>query len=271
MPFDGRTKNDPSYQNNQTNYNSREGSLTLPDIIQQNPQTPTAKRQRQVARWRIPAQGFVDMYINPQQITIDERKIITKKRTGGGFIIQYYGEELAVMKISGHTGSAGIEGINILRKVYRAEQEAFQKVEQTLADRINSMTRQGSLSSLSQRAQEEGIGGLAGSLISDTLGGSQNPPLLPTLGSLAAGIEFYYQGWVFKGFFESFNVTESVNNGVGLFNYDMTFTITDRRGFRTNYMPWHRSPANFDQASGKISDFRTANNDIVPLNFGGEK
>ena len=272
MPFDDRAKNDPSYQNNTgTEYNSRQGNLSLPDIIQQNPQTPKAKRQRQLARWRIPALGFIDMYLNPQQIQIQERKIITKQRTAGGYLIQYYGEELMELTISGSTGASGIEGINILRRVYRAEQEAFQKVEQTLADRINSMTRQGSLSSLSKRAQEDGIGGLAGSLISDTLGGAKNPPLLPTLGSLAAAVEFYYQGWVFKGYFMNFGVTESVQNGVGVFDYNMSFTVTDRRGFRTNNMPWHRQPATIDTASGKMSNFNSANNDITPLNFSGEK
>ena len=57
-------------------YNSREGNLQLPDIIAENPQTPKGKKTRQLIRWRVPGLGFVDMYINPQQMDISEKKVI---------------------------------------------------------------------------------------------------------------------------------------------------------------------------------------------------
>jgi hypothetical protein len=57
---------------------------------------------------------------------------------------------------------------------------------------------------------------------------------------LALGIEMYYSGWVFRGYFESMSVTESAER-IGMFDYDIAFTVTQRRGYRTNFMPWHQS------------------------------
>lgn len=251
--------------------NTGELNLSYPDIIANYPNTPMARRNRQLMRWRVPGMGFVDMYINPQQMTIAEKKIISKQRTKGGFAIQYWGEELINIKISGNTGSSGVEGINILRKIYRAEQESFQQVEQILIDRLSTLSNSlGRIGSFAEQAAQRGIGSAAGNLISDFLGGARNVPLLPTLGSLALSVEMYYQGVVYKGYFEDFNVIESTSNGVGLFNYDMTFVAIDKRGVRTNFMPWHRSPASTD-GSGNIVGYNHANSDITPMSFGGEK
>jgi hypothetical protein len=276
MAFDGRALLDTSADpiNSDIFGNTAglsEGNLSQPDIVSENPQMPLGRRQRQLLRWRVPGLGFVDMYINPQQIVITEKKILTKQRTKGGYVIQYWGEELINVKLSGHTGASGIEGINILRKVYRAEQDSFQQVEQTLINRLNTMSGASTFSGFAQNVAQKGIGSAAGSLISEVVGGNSNPPLLPTLGSLALSVEMYYQGWVFKGFFEDFTVTESVANGVGFFNYDMTFTVVDRRGTRTNFMPFHRSPATFDKASGNPGGFNKADSDTAPMSFNGEK
>ena len=249
----------------------REGNLNLPDIIEQNPQIPKGRRNRQLMRWRIPGAGFVDMYINPQQLQIHQKKVIQKQRTKGGYVIQYWGEELTVIQIDGNTGASGIEGINILEKVYRAEQEAFQQVEKILADRLNSLTRTSSLTNFLETSAQQGLGGAVGNFVSDMMGGAKNPPILPTLGSLAVSVELFYQGWIFKGFFESFDITESVSNGVGLFTYSMTFTVTERRGNRSNFMPWHRLPLTIDRASGNPSGFNKSDPGVTPLNFSGEE
>lgn len=250
---------------------SREGPARAPDIISSNPQTPLGRRNRQLIRWRVPGLGFVDMYINPQSMSIREAKVIQKQRTKGGYVIQYWGEELAVMTIGGTTGASGIEGINILRKVYRAEQDAFQQVEKTLADRLNEVTTGGFISGLVQDANQGSIGAVGSTLLSTLTGGSANPPLLPTLGSLAVAVELYFQGWVMKGYFKSFEVREEVTNGVGVFNYTMEFIITDRRGIRSNFMPWHRSPATVDAASGNPIGYNKADSASTPLSFKGEK
>jgi hypothetical protein len=255
-------------------YNSRDGDLRLPDIVAENPQTPKGRKSRQLIRWRVPGLGFVDMYINPQQMDIAEKKVIQKQRTKGGYIIQYWGEELTTVRIQGNTGASGIEGINILRKVYRAEQDSFQQVAQMLADRANAFSVGGNIASLitQSTAQSSGsaAGRLSGGLITGLLGGNTTPATLPTLGSLAVSVEMYFQGWVFKGFFESFDVQESVSNGVGVYNYTLMFTVLDRRGERSNYMPWHRTPAVFDDV-GKPRGFYKSDVDNTPLSFGGEE
>lgn len=220
-------------------------------------------------RWRVPLYGFVDMYINPQSLKIDEKKIIQKQRTKGGYVIQYWGEGLATVALEGHTGSSGIEGINILRKVYRAEQDSFQSVSHILIDRLNAFTGSNTIQSGVNRSlsTEEKITEAIPTLLGDAV----NPPLLPTLASLATNVEMYYQGWVFRGYFESFVVSESVSNGVGVFNYSIAFTILDRRGYRSNFMPWHRKPAEIINGTPIQNSYRHSDSANTPLSFGGEE
>jgi len=244
---------------------TREGNLQTPTIISENPQQPEGIRTRQLIRWRVPGLGFVDMYMNPQSMDITEKKIIQKQRTKGGYIVQYWGEELTTIKMSGSTGASGIEGINILRKVYRAEQDSFIQVAQTLADRINSYTSSGNVANIISQS----AGQVAGGLVSGLLGGG-SPSLLPTLGSLATSVELFYQGWVFKGFFEDFTVQENVQNGPGVFNYSLTFTVLDRRGVRSNFVPWHRSPAVLDDGGNPVS-YNKSDAKTTPMSFSGEK
>lgn len=271
--FDGRIRIDPnSGSANNTLENkviNREGNFDLPQILANNPQTPTARRNRQLIRWRVPGLGYVDMYINPQQLQIQEKKVIQKQRTKGGYVIQYWGEELTTIRLEGNTGASSIEGINILRKVYRAEQDAFLQVEQTLSDRLNSLMQTSSVKGFVNNIAQNGVGAVAGNLVTNLLGGSLATPTLPTLGSLAVSVEMYYQGWVFKGFFEDFSVTESVSNGVGLFNYSLTFTVTERRGTRNNFMGWSRQPISGSEA--KPSNYNKSDAASTPLNFGEEE
>jgi hypothetical protein len=92
------------------------------------------------------------------------------------------------------------------------------------------------------------LGGLSASISSATGGAlqldpaSQNilPQNVPSLASLAMGIELYWSGWVFRGFFTSFNFTESAER-IGMFDYDIAFTVTQRRGYRFNSMAWQHS------------------------------
>ena len=233
--------------------------------------SPSGKRTRQLIRWRIPAQGYVDMYINPQGFKIDEKKVIKHQRTKGGYVVQYWGEELTKIAIDGTTAASGIEGINILYDVYRAEQNAFQKVAQSMADRLNAFSVGSNLSGLAGAASGQQLGQAVGSTVSGLFGGSSTPPVLPTLGSLALSVELYYQGWVFKGFFDNFAVTENVSNGPGIFMYNMNFIVTDKRGSRTNTMPWHRMPGTKDSQTGKYINFYRANGDVAPMSFGDER
>lgn len=277
MVFDTRAPRDATAEPINDPILSRVGSArgsnaNIPDIVLDNLIGSQASRTRQLVRWRVPSFGFIDMYINPQSLRMEESKIISKQRTKGGYVIQYWGEELMKVSIEGHTGSSGIEGINILRKVYRAEQESFRSVSQVLIDRLNAFSTANVLASFMDQGTRNSVGDLANQALKTVLGSGPNPPLLPTLGSLATSVELYYQGWVFKGFFENFSVTESVSNGVGIHSYSLSFTVLDRRGFRTNYMPWHRSPAVFDQGGNPTENsYKKSDSASTPLNFSGEE
>lgn len=248
-----------------------EAGISTPDIIQLNPQMPIAKRNRQTIIWRVPGLGKVEMYINPQSLKIDEKKVIKSQRTKGGYVVQYWGEELITIDIQGTSGSSSIEGINILRNIYRAEQNAFQQVAATIADRYKTYTSGTNLTGiLNMAANGSGAGDIAGSVVNSLLGGTANPPILPTLGSLATAIEMYYQGWVFKGYFTNFTVDESTRLGPGIFEYKLTFIVFDRRGVRNNFTSSARSPAMTD-ASGKTTGYYRADYSSVPLSYRGEE
>lgn len=249
--------------------NAREGDPQQPTIIANNPQMPDGVRRRQLMRWKVPDIGYVDMYINPQQMSIQEKKVVSKRRTKGGYVVQYWGEELPTIGISGTTGASGIEGINILRDVYRAEQKAFEKVAKSLTDRLGSFSLSGVAGSIQGAIANPGKA--IGSAIAGLFSSGVNPPLLPTLGSLALSVEMYFQGWVFKGYFTDFSIEESVQQGVGVFTYRLSFQVTDRRGVRSNFMPWHRSPADIDPATGKPFNYRRSDYETTPLTFKGEE
>jgi hypothetical protein len=194
------------------------------------PTNVDAQIHRNIISWFVPQFGVVRMYINPQNISYVDKKLITKDKTKGGFTLQYWGEDLTVISLTGTTGSSGIEGINALYEMYRAEQYAFDAVSLTLA--ANNATA-AFANNLSQN-----IGGDAGLAVNSAL----NPFTarnIPSLAQLAFGVEMYYNGLVYRGYFEHMTVTERADNF--LLEYNMSFVATQRRGYRTNYFPWNRS------------------------------
>lgn len=218
---------------------------------------------RSLVHWFVPEVGLINMYVNPQSINYNLKKLISKERTKGGYIVQYWGEDFTTLNIRGNTGSSGVEGLNVLQEIYRAEQLTFDPLALTMAA-DNSIT---GLNDLIDGALGN-LGGFSQDILTATQGvmgldpASQNflPRNIPSLASLALGIELYYAGWVFRGFFESFSFTESAER-VGFFEYDINFTVTQRRGYRTNQQAWQRSaisgPSNNSQDGG------------IPLSFGG--
>lgn len=210
-----------------------------------------AQISRNIITWFVPQFGTVRMFINPQNITYNHKKLITKDRTKGGFTLQYWGEDLSTLNMSGTTGSSGVEGINMLYEIYRAEQYAFDAVGLTLAANNASADVANGLAQGIGGAIGQAIGGtqLAASTGAGILGGvlgldSPNNMLsarnIPTLASLAFAVEAYYNGWVYRGYFDSMTVREQANDF--LLYYDLVFTVTQRRGYRTNYFPWMNSP-----------------------------
>lgn len=235
-----------------------------------------AQITRNIITWFVPQFGTVQMFINPQNISYNHKKLINKDRTKGGYTLQYWGEELSTLNISGTTGSSGIEGINMLYEIYRSEQYAFDAVGLTMAANNSAADINNNIS--------QGIGGAIGQLIGGTpfqsgansaglLGGilgidSPNNTLsarnIPTLASLAFGVEMYYNGWVYRGFFENMTINERADNF--LLDYQMIFTVTQRRGYRTNYFPWSNSPTS--GASQYTTPGSFSGNTIINTNMG---
>jgi len=208
------------------------------------------------------------LYMNPQSFDINEKKFIKSDLTKGGFVTQYWGEDLTRISIAGTTGSSGIEGINVLRSIYRHEQGQYRKL---LEDRRNKLAEEAATiqaQAIAEAQSREGIGGffvnaadlLTGGAFTQTVDGLQNSVELisnaingesqiegntfrsiPTLAALATNVDMYYQGEFFRGYFEFFNVREN-SNEPGHFNYSTSFVVTRRTGRRSNFMPWHRNP-----------------------------
>lgn len=220
--------------------------------------------KRNIITWFIPEFGIVRMYVNPQSISYNHKKAISREKTKGGFTLQYWGEDLSTLNINGNTGSSGIEGINMLYEIYRAEQYAFDGVGLTLAANNAAADLSGNLIN--------GIGGALGGLVSTgpagpasgagLLGGilGMNSPQntlsaqnIPSLAQLAFGVEMYYGGCVYRGYFDSMTITESATDF--LWGYQITFVVTQMRGYRTNYFPFHRTPAQGPSQYGTPSSF----------------
>src|SRR5579859_8262852 len=73
------------------------------------PSYKASQVHRNIITWFIPQFGTVKMFVNPESITYNHKKLINKDRTKGGYTLQYWGEELSTLNISGTTGSSGIE------------------------------------------------------------------------------------------------------------------------------------------------------------------
>lgn len=196
----------------------------------------SAKLTRVPMRWHSPVFGQVEMYLNPQDVSISNKKISTSTRTKGGFVYQYAGEDLTKISIAGTTGSSGIEGINVLEAVYRSEQIGFKQI----ASQLESDAATQSITNVVDQAlisvfQSAGIpvAGLS-------LNYATQP--FPTLASLATAVEMEWHNVIYRGYFESFTVNEAATT-VGLFDYRIEFTAFAKQGIRTNFMPWHRSPS----------------------------
>lgn len=219
-----------------------------------------ARTSRHIIHWFVPEVGVINMYINPQSINYNFKKLITPERTKGGYVIQYWGEELPTLNLRGTTGSSGVEGLNVLYEIYRAEQINFDPIGLTIASDSVVSGLGDTINGIGQA-----IGGLGGDLFSGAAGGilgtdpktqSLLPRNPPTLASLAFSVEMYYNGWVFRGFFTSMSWTESVER-MGMFDYDIQFTVTQRRGYRTNFLPHHHSansgPSNNSDGGAPLS------------------
>lgn len=227
------------------------------------PNNKRAQTKRNIITWFIPQFGMVRMYVNPESISYSNKKIIGKDKTKGGYTLQYWGEELTNITINGTTGSSGIEGINVLYEMYRAEQYAFDSTGLTLAaNNFNNDISHNLINGVSSLfGKNSGTAGtlLGGILGADSPNNTMSPKNIPSLAQLAFTVEMYYCGWVYRGFFESMTINEKA--GSMIVDYSMTFVATQRRGYRTNTFPFARSasngPSDYDTPhsfSGKVTE-----------------
>ena len=241
------------------------GPNTLP--ASKVPDLRTGVVRRDIAHWFVPGFGIVKMYINPSNITTNYSKMISKDRTKGGWTLQYWGENLTDMTLTGTTGSSGIEGIQVLYQIYRAEQYAFDSIGLSLAadNAILGATNQildgvgGAVANaIGQSVGNQTVGGIIGSSLAQGIMGADNmgtfaPRNIASLAQFAFGVELYYSGEISRGYFESFNVVERADN-LGLFDYTIRFIVTQKRGYRVNQFPWQRSaisgPSSNDTSGG---------------------
>jgi len=229
-----------------------------------NDQSPSTLSEEGVGWYK------TQLYINPQNFNINEKKFIKSDLTKGGFVTQYWGEDLTKIDFSGTTGSAGIEGIHVLRSIYRHEQGQYRKLlddrRRQLAEEAASLQAQAASEAQSREGPEGFFANaadlLTGGAFTQTIDGLKNAVELigdavrgdseierrtfssiPTLAALATNVDLYYQGEFFRGYFEMFNVKEAATNP-GLFDYTASFVVTRRTGKRNNFAPWHRNPLN---------------------------
>ena len=226
----------------------------------------SAQFKRNIITWFVPEFGLVRMYINPQNISYEHKKLITKDRTKGGYTLQYWGEDLTTININGTTGSSGIEGINMLYELYRAEQYANDGLALSLAasNAANDLANQAAdaLGGAVGNILGGGVlGAIGGGTLNGLIGGTNSNALasknLNTMAQIAFTVEMFYNGWVYRGYFQDMSVQERADNF--LLDYRMTFIATQRRGYRVNYFPWTRSatdgPSQYETALAlKLND-----------------
>lgn len=202
---------------------------------------PTVTGKRHLINWFIPDLGVVRMYVNPESIRYNYRKSIRPQRTKGGWSFQYWGEEIPSLTINGSTGSSGIEGINALYEVYRSEQYTFDTVGLTMSSNNAAANIAGNLvSKISpNNSYISNLGSTISSVILNPADTSLSPGSMPSLANNALGVEMYYMGWVFRGYFDDMSITEDQSM---VFTYNLSFKVIQKRGYRTNFLPWHKSP-----------------------------
>lgn len=232
------------------------------------------KINRNIITWLVPEFGTVKMFINPQSISYNYGKVINETRTKGGYSLQYWGEELPSLSIQGTTGSYGIEGINLLYEIYRSEQYAFDGQALSLEAsnyELNNYANQLANSAVdSIFGLEDSVAGVSGANTNNyaqKIGAAIGKEFLGTspdavvvnnsLAQLAFSVEMYYGGSVFRGFFTKFNIQESATNFA--FDYSIEFKVTQQRGYRKNYFPFHKNPNN---APSRYSDFDSQGNNF---------
>lgn len=140
----------------------------------------------------------VTMRVKPQNIQMRDSKLISQQRTKAGFIIQYWGENLGEVAISGTTGRESIDGINQFREdIYRSEAKMWGEYYPIV---------------------------------------TANTPDTRLL-DVAKNVKLKIGKSKMTGYISNFSFTESADE-IGLFRYEITFVVLKRSELWGNWLPW---------------------------------
>ena len=183
----------------------------------------TARPQwaRQPMVWELYDGTMIEMYVNPQNVTMQANKKITQNRTKGGFVVQYWGDDLVTINLNGTTGSSGIEGIEILYDLYQSE-----LLPPSRLDEIRGMGYASGVPGVNPGGKDQD---------------ATNLVRRSDLVSRATQVVLWYGSKRYHGFFTSFSVQEAATNP-GEYTYTLAYTVWKTYGRDVNYMPWHRHP-----------------------------
>lgn len=183
--------------------------------------TARPKWSRQPMTWELYDGTMIEMYVNPQNVTLQANKKINYNRTKGGFVVQYWGDDLLTINLNGTTGSSGIEGIELLYDVYQSE--------------LLPPSRLNELRGIGYMASVPGVN--PGGHDEDELRRVRRTDLV----TRATQVVLWYGSKRYYGFFTAFSIQEAAANP-GEYTYSLTYMVWKTVGRDVNYMPWHRSP-----------------------------
>ena len=136
-----------------------------------------------------------------------------------------------------------------------------------LAVAANNYNSSNPVSNIVQSGLDSVLGSTGGTVLGGLLGIDQAqenlvPKNMPSLAQYAFTVEMYYAGVVYRGYFKTMNITESADNFN--FQYTITFTATQKRGYRVNNFGWQRSPNTANVYSpAEYSDSNVAQNSYM--------
>jgi len=187
---------------------------------------------RNAIYWELWSGDFVKMPVNPQTMAFNFNKQISPTRTKGGFNVQYWGENLLEIAISGITGLSGVEGIELLYDVYRSEQLTREGIG-------NIAARGADLKNFAKGNMQRGADRFETFLESDEPQGGRGLPDSSNLAVKATAVKMWYNYRVYSGWFSAFDYTENAESP-GVYNYSLKYTVWNEQGRRRNWATWHR-------------------------------
>lgn len=166
------------------------------------------RKNKQVISWRII--GLVSlpptltMMINPSNLDLNYTQLVNETRTLGGFIQEFWGEQLTTLSASGQTAMFYDEG-GITNKNSRISESYQNFIRLVNIYKNNGKDYQQIPSNYTEQAKKVA---------------SQNPNSIKSFGAVV----MTYMGKEYEGYFESFSFKEMAEKPYN-FEYDFSFKI----------------------------------------------